>query len=114
MHLLAFPEDRILYPTQAGARRPLDSLAATDAVIVTHQGMSKVYDCPQDLHAAVLVACAPELRATERRRTRHRIRRHAAAVRRLSARRWKTVNRWLEACAVAGAAAAIVAWGFGL
>lgn len=124
--LHTFPAERIVrsveacHPGQqsgaAASAEPGPSL--TDAVVVTHRGMSKVYDCPQDLHAAVLVACGPELRQAERRRTRRRIRRHARAVRRIvtaSARvRARAVNRWLEACVVAGAGMAILLWGWGL
>ena len=53
-----------------------------DGVRVVHLGKVTVYDCPQDLHAAVLVACAAELHAARRPARRRAVAAYRAALRR--------------------------------
>lgn len=70
-----------------GSRPP----ATPDQVAVTHRGETRIYDCPQDLQAAVLTACSPELEAAELLFARQHLRRFKARVR---GRRLARVEGW--------------------
>ncbi len=108
LHL--FPRDRVIRQPLTGGR--------TDAVAVTHLGMTKVYECPQDIHAAVLVACAPELEAAEAAAARRRLRLFKARLRLSRRAALRRLARDAMAGAtisvLAGVLAAVVAWSQGL
>lgn len=108
LHL--FPRDRVIRQPMTGGR--------TDAVAVTHLGMTKVYDCPQDLHAAVLVQCTPELEAAEAATARRRLRSYKARLRMTRAATLRRFRQDILAgvliSVVMGAAAGAFAFGLGL
>lgn len=83
--MLPDPDDNVAkFPTHRRVRwpePPMPDLALLgDSVGVVHLGKVKVYDCPQDLHAAVMVACADELEAAEEAYARHAVAAYRARV----------------------------------
>lgn len=86
----ALPEAQVfIFPEAEIVRRP--AAVRAGQVAITHHGVTRIYDTPQDLWAAVLVECAPELEAAERGRALRRLRRTMAAIRR---RRGRTLLRF--------------------
>lgn len=104
-----FPEDRIIRRVLPGPALP------ADAVTVTQHGVSQTFDCEQDLHAAVLVACRDQLQAREdaavnRALVAQRRRLDAqAAAERMAARRRRhdLLTRGVLLCLAAGIIAAL-------